>query len=227
MTWLDLGAGVYACRHTELDQTIGLVVGAERCLVIDTGTDETHGAELATAVREVTPLPWTVVLTHAHFDHVFGTAAFGACPVWAHERCHAALLKVEPHRQDWVARYRTEGKPDLADRLASARLVLPTDLLTDRVTLDLGDREVALVHPGPGHTDHDVVVHVPDAGVVFAGDLVEQGAPPSAGPDAVLAAWPAALDSVLALGADITVPGHGEPVDRTFVLAQRDELALR
>lgn len=227
MTWLDLGAGVYARRHTELDQTIGLVVGGERCLVIDTGTDEVHGAELAAAVRQMTPLPWTVVLTHAHFDHVFGTAAFGECPVWAHERCRAALLAVEPHRQDWVARYRAQGRPDLADRLAAARLVPPTDLFTDRVTLDLGGREVALVHPGPGHTDHDVVVHVPDAGVVFAGDLVEQGAPPSAGPDAVLAAWPAALDAVLALGAEITVPGHGEPVDRAFVLAQRGELARR
>jgi glyoxylase-like metal-dependent hydrolase (beta-lactamase superfamily II) len=167
------------------------------------------------------------VLTHAHFDHVFGTAAFSPCPVWAHERCHEALLAIEPHRQDWVERYRTQDDPERADRLAAARLVLPTDLLVDRVTLDLGDREVALVHPGPGHTDHDVVVHVPDAGVVFAGDLVEQGAPPSAGPDAVLAAWPAALDAVLALGAEVMVPGHGEPVDRAFVLAQRDELALR
>jgi glyoxylase-like metal-dependent hydrolase (beta-lactamase superfamily II) len=42
VTWLDLAAGVYARRHTELDQTIGLVVGGERCLVIDTGTDESH-----------------------------------------------------------------------------------------------------------------------------------------------------------------------------------------
>ncbi len=227
MTWLDLGAGVYARRHTELDQTIGLVVGGERCLVIDTGTDEVHGAELTAAVRQVTPLPWTVVLTHAHFDHFFGTAAFGACPVWAHERCCAALLAVEPHRQDWVARYRAQGRPDLAARLAAARLVMPTDLFTDRVTLDLGGREVALVHPGPGHTDHDVVVHVPDAGVVFAGDLVEQGAPPSAGPDSVPGSWPAALDAVLALGAAVIVPGHGEPVDRAFVLTQRDELARR
>jgi len=227
MNWLELGAGVYARRYTELDQTIGLVVGTLGCLVIDTGPDEVHGAELAAAVRAVTPLPWTVVLTHAHFDHVFGTAAFSPCPVWAHDRCLPALHTIEPHRDDWVERYRAQGDVERADRLAAARLVLPTDLLTDRVTLDLGDREVALVHPGPGHTDHDVVVHVPDAGVVFAGDLVEQGAPPSAGPDAVLAAWPAALDAVLALGAEVIVPGHGEPVDRTFVLAQRDELALR
>jgi glyoxylase-like metal-dependent hydrolase (beta-lactamase superfamily II) len=226
MRWLEVADGVYARRHAELDQTLGLVVGAARCLVIDSGTDETHGAEFAAAVREVTPLPWDLVITHAHFDHFFGTAAFLPCAVWAHARCREALeTGAEEHRADWVARYRGQGKTELADRLARARLVLPTDVFSDRVSLDLGGRRVELVHPGLGHTDHDVVVHVPDAGVVFAGDLVEQGAPPSVGPDAVLAQWPATLDAVLALGPRTIVPGHGEPVDPAFVRAQRDELS--
>jgi glyoxylase-like metal-dependent hydrolase (beta-lactamase superfamily II) len=217
MSWLEVADGVYARRHAELDQTLGLVVGARRCLVVDSGTDETHGAEFAAAVREVTPLPWGLVITHAHFDHFFGTAAFLPCAVWAHARCRAALeTGAEQQRAEWVARYREEGKPELADRLARARLVLPTDVFTDRVSL---------VHPGLGHTDHDVVVHVPDAGVVFAGDLVEQGQPASVGPDSVLARWPATLDAVLALGPRTIVPGHGEPVDPAFVRAQRDELS--
>jgi glyoxylase-like metal-dependent hydrolase (beta-lactamase superfamily II) len=103
--------------------------------------------------------------------------------------------------------------------------VAPTDVFTDRVSLDLGGRRVELVHPGLGHTDHDVVVHVPDAGVLFAGDLVEQGQPLSIGPDSTLARWPATLDAVLALGPRTIVPGHGEPVDPAFVRAQRDELS--
>ena len=81
-----------------------------------------------------------------------------------------------------------------------------------------------LRHLGRGHTDHDVVVHVPDAAVVFAGDLVEQGAPPDLG-DAVLAEWPATLDALLALRPAVVVPGHGDPVDAAFVAAQRAELA--
>jgi glyoxylase-like metal-dependent hydrolase (beta-lactamase superfamily II) len=224
--WLEVAGGVFARRYAELDQTLGLVVGGERCLVVDSGTDETHGAELAAAVREITPLPWDVVLTHAHFDHFFGTAAFLPCAVWAHVRCRDALATgAEQHRAEWMAQYREDGKPELADRLARARAVAPTDVFDDRVSLDLGGRLVDLIHPGLGHTDHDVVVHVPDAGVVFAGDLVEQGQPASVGPDSVLARWPATLDAVLALGPRTIVPGHGEPVDPAFVRAQRDELS--
>jgi glyoxylase-like metal-dependent hydrolase (beta-lactamase superfamily II) len=226
MSWLEVADGVYARRHDELDQTLGLVVGGERCLVVDSGTDEVHGAEFAAAVRAVTPLPWTLVITHAHFDHFLGTAAFLPCPVWAHERCRAALRGgAEEQRRDWARRYREQGRPELAERLERARLVLPTDVLTDRVALDLGARTAELIHPGLGHTDHDVVVWVPDAGVVFAGDLVEQGAPPSVGPDSVPDQWPSTVDKLLALGPRVIVPGHGEPVDPGFVRAQRAELS--
>lgn len=226
--WITVADGVFARRHDELDQTIGLVVGEARCLVVDSGTDEVHGAELGAAVRELTPLPWTLVITHAHFDHYFGTAPFLPAPVWAHERCVAALRSAaESDRRVWIGRYEAQGKPELARRLAAARLVLPTETLTDRVVLDLGGRSVTLLHAGLGHTDHDVVVHVPDVGVVFAGDLVEQGAPPSIGPDTVLEQWPSTLDNLLALDPAVVVPGHGVPVDPAFVRAQRDELRTR
>ncbi|HVV12486.1 MBL fold metallo-hydrolase [Amycolatopsis sp.] len=225
MRWTEVGDGVLARRYEHLDQTLGLVVGAERCLVVDTGGDETHGAEFAAAIRTVTALPWIVVLTHAHFDHYFGTKAFLPCPVWAHERCRDALLaQAEADRRAWADRFRAEGKTELAERLTEAELVLPSELLTDRVELDLGGRKVTLLHPGPGHTDHDVAVHVPDSGVVFAGDLVEQGAPPAVGPDAHPAEWPHALDKLLALRPGTIVPGHGEPVDAAFVRAQRDRI---
>ncbi|WP_431902595.1 MBL fold metallo-hydrolase [Amycolatopsis thermoflava] len=223
MTWFELADGVHARRYEHLDQTLGLVVGAERCLVIDTGCDEVHGAAFAAEIREITALPWVVVITHAHFDHHFGTAAFLPCPVWAHERCRDALIREgESDRAAWVRRL--AGKPE-AERLAAARLVLPDHLLTHSVQLDLGGRTVELVHPGVAHTDHDVAVHVPDAGVLFAGDLVEQGAPPSIGPDAHPAHWPSALDRLLALDPATIVPGHGDPVGPDFVAAQRDELS--
>jgi glyoxylase-like metal-dependent hydrolase (beta-lactamase superfamily II) len=82
---------------------------------------------------------------------------------------------------------------------------------------------VTLLHPGRGHTDHDVAVHVPDTAAVFAGDLVEQGAPPDLG-DAVVPDWPATLDVLLALRPRVVVPGHGDPVDTAFVETQRAAL---
>lgn len=223
--WLELADGVHARRYERLDQTLGLVIGDERCLVIDTGCDEVQGEEFARAIRALTPLPWTVVLTHAHFDHHFGTAAFLPCPVWAHESCTPALrASAEPDRAEWAARFRAQGDPASAEALAKARLTLPTHHLTTEHTVDLGNRPVHLIHPGPAHTDHDVLIHVPDAAVTFAGDLIEEGAPLQAGPDAHVRSWPAALDVLLSASPEIVVPGHGNPVDQAHVLAQRATL---
>ncbi|WP_216216128.1 MBL fold metallo-hydrolase [Amycolatopsis aidingensis] len=206
--WIELGTGVLARRHTELDLSTGLVIGTKACLVIDTRGNAAQGAELAGAIRERTGLPWSVVLTHAHFDHAFGTPAFRPCPVWAHLGCRDAL----------------------AADAGAAGLAPPEELVSETAELDLGDRIVRLIHLGPAHTDHDLVVHVPDAGVVFAGDLVEHEpggsfSTESFGTDTTIAGWPAALDGILALRPRIVVPGHGEPVDHEFVAAQRAPLA--
>jgi len=64
----------------------------------------------------------------------------------------------------------------------------------------------------------------PDTGVLFAGDLVEQGADPDFG-DAYPLDWPTAVTALLQRCPRIVVPGHGNPVDAQFVTAQRDDLA--
>ena len=117
---------------------------------------------------------------------------------------------------EWATYYRDRGDPVTADALAATDPPLPDHPVDPDASVDLGGRTVGLRHLGRGHTDHDVVVHVPDAAVVFAGDLVEQGAPPDLG-DAVVAEWPATLDALLALRPAVVVPGHGEPVDARFV----------
>jgi glyoxylase-like metal-dependent hydrolase (beta-lactamase superfamily II) len=223
--WVEVGDGVLARRHPELDLTTGLVLGDQRALVVDTRGDARQGAELAAAVRAVTRLPHIVAVTHAHFDHCFGTAAFLPCPVYAHPRCRTALAATaDAQRAEWTAYYRDRGDAGTADALAATYPPLPDRPVDPSTELDLGGRTVTLLHPGRGHTDHDVVVHVPDAATVFAGDLVEQGGAPDLG-DAVPSEWPAALDVLLALRPQVVVPGHGDPVDAVFMAAQRAALA--
>ncbi|GHH68778.1 MBL fold metallo-hydrolase [Streptosporangium violaceochromogenes] len=212
-------------RHAELDLSVGLVVGDGACLVVDTRGDERQGAELAGEVRRITRDPWTVVITHAHFDHSFGTRPFLECPVWAQEGCRADLERDGRRaREVWAAWYRGRGHDDIADDIAGTEIVLPDRLVGDRAELSVGGRAVVLSHFGPGHSGHDLVVHVPEAGVAFAGDLVENGAPPDY-EDARPLEWPAAVDGLLGLAADVVVPGHGDPVDNGFVTAQRAEIA--
>lgn len=228
--WIDVADRVHARRYGELDLTVGLVVGDRGCLVVDSRGDVAQGAELAAAVREITPLPWALVYTHAHFDHCFGTAPFLPCDVWAHEGCAADLAAGgEASRLERMDRYRAEGRPAIADALARTAITPPNRLLRTDADLDLGGRTVRLAHPGPAHTGHDVLVHVPDVDVVFAGDLVEHGphgwTAESFGSDAHVERWPAALDAILALSPRVVVPGHGEPVDASFVARHRDGLA--
>ncbi|WP_007023769.1 MBL fold metallo-hydrolase [Saccharomonospora iraqiensis] len=204
--WSEVGDGVFVGRYREWDLTVGLVLGDTGCLVVDTRADRAQGAELASAVRAVTPLPWTVLLTHHHFDHCLGLPAFLPCPVWAHERCAAHL------------------------RAPGGDAAVPDHPLTGHAAVDLGGRRVRLHHPGPAHTDNDVLAHVPDAGVVFAGDLVEHVPGGSFSAESFedvthLAQWPAALDALLALAPRVVVPGHGDPVGPDFVASARDELA--
>ncbi|MFR9805581.1 MBL fold metallo-hydrolase [Pseudonocardia sp. RS010] len=221
--WVELGDGVLARRHAELDLTTGLVLGGERALVIDTGGDHRQGAELAAAVRAVTTLPVTVVLTHAHFDHCFGTAAFLPAPVLAHPGCRAALDRTAAAQRDhWAAHYRADGDPATAVALEETEPVPPGPAPP---ALDLGGREVVPVAPGPGHTDHDLAVHVPDAGVLFAGDLLESGAPPDY-EDAHPLAWADAVAALLALDVGTYVPGHGDPMTPAQARAQHAELEV-
>lgn len=228
--WVEVGDDVFARRYQELDLTVGLVIGADACLVIDTRGDAGQGAELAAAVREVTPHPWTIVLTHAHFDHSFGTSAFGRCEVWAQRGCRADLAKNGTEtRQTWAQRYREQNQTTIADAIAGTGIVLPERLVTDSAELAIGGRSVVLTHFGPAHTGHDLVVHVPDADVIFAGDLVEHGpsfTTGSFGSDTVLPGWPSVLAEILALRPRVIVPGHGDPVGPEFVATQRETLAI-
>lgn len=220
--WREVGDRVLVRRHRELDLNCGLVVGDGGCLVIDTRSHLGEGRALAEAVRSVTPHPWTVVNTHAHFDHCFGNAAFRPAEVWGHRRCAEELAATGEHqRAATVAGLRADGDP--AAELVATTPIDPPDHLVDHATLlDVGGRAVTLRHLGRGHTGTDLVVTADD--VLFAGDLVEEGSPPAM-EDAFPLEWAVTATALLELVRGPVVPGHGAVVDAAFVAAQRDELA--
>jgi len=221
--WTEVGDRVLVRRHRELDLNCGLIVGDGACLVIDTRAHVGEGRALAEAVRAVTPDPWTVVNTHAHFDHCFGNAAFRPAAVWAHRTCAVDLADTgELQRATVVADMLQAGDP-AAELVATTPIDPPDHLVDEAVVLDVGGRAVTLRHLGRGHTDGDLVVAVAD--VLFAGDLVEEGAPPAM-EDAFPLQWAGTVTALLGLARGPVVPGHGAVVDAAFVAAQRDELSL-
>ncbi len=228
--WREIADGVLVRRHRSLDLNVSLVLGDERCLVVDTHSHDAAARVLIESIRSVTPLPWVVLNTHAHFDHCFGNAAFAAAQpgleIWGHERCATTLrLHGERQRRATAAWMQEAGNEDDAAAIGSVTIVEPNHTFTQPVRLDLGGRHVDVHHPGRGHTDHDVVVDIADASVTLAGDLVEQGAPP-AFEDGFPLEWPRTLTTLLpGLQAQV-VPGHGDVVDAEFVAAQRDQLSV-
>jgi glyoxylase-like metal-dependent hydrolase (beta-lactamase superfamily II) len=230
--WEHLAPGVARRRLPYLDVTIGLVVGSDGVLLIDTGSTLREGAELREQVEALTGRTVThIVLTHGHFDHVFGAAAFPEADVYGEGALESYLRQERDTLRETAVRLGTD--PGEA-REAVEALAYPTRPVTRDLALDLGGRPLRLVHPGRGHTGHDLVVHVPgasasDPAVVFCGDLVEESGEPQADEDAVPGSWAATLDELLALGGETAryVPGHGAVVDARFVRAQRDALAER
>lgn len=217
--WQDLGPGIHvmagSAEHALVN--IGLVVGAERALLIDTGCGPRHGARILAAVRTLTSLPLVVANTHAHWDHFFGNATFlhdGVSEFWAHANAARAMAASGEFQRPEVA----GPEPEMAAGTGSnTQLVPPTHLLgSSAVTLDLGGVCVELFTLGRGHTDGDLMVGAP--GVLFTGDVVEEGAEPSL-VDSFPQEWATVLETLALLGGQypLMVPGHGRVVDAAFV----------
>ena len=214
--WRELRSGVYLTVAQPESVNLGLIVGSQVTLLVDTGSSQAQGRALRASITPVTDRPLAaVVVTHWHYDHAFGLGAFADVPRIAHESLHSRLASAEA-----AAEAKRLGV-DLAE------VGQPTVELAVATALDLGDRRVEIAHLGRGHTDGDLVIVVPDADVVFAGDLIESAGPPSFGDDSVPDEWPATLDAVLGLmtANTLAVPGHGQPVGREFVFEQRGQIA--
>ena len=224
----EVGPDVYVLRYPVLDVNVSLIVGGEVAVVVDTLSTVDQATELASAVRAVTPLPLAIVNTHHHFDHCFGNATIAAlspgASIWAHETAATTLREDGAKLQRaWYEEY-ADRDPELASGLAAVTLCPPDRTVHTESIMDIGGRVIELRHLGRGHTEGDLVVAVPDAGVLLAGDLVEQGGPPSF-EDSFPLDWPETLAALRQLDWTRTVvPGHGSTVDLDYVRAQHDEL---
>ena len=219
--WVEVGDRVFVRRYAALDQNIGVVLGEEGALVVDTRATHQYANELLADLRRLTPLPARVVVnTHGHWDHCFGNARFRPAPIWGHVRC-AEMMRLTGENQR--ARI-SEASAELAVGLAGVVIDPPDQTFEDTATVEIepGGRSVDLRYLGRGHTDNDIVVLVPDADVLFAGDLLENNATPFFG-DGYPLDWPATAEALVDLVTGAVVPGHGGVGDRAFAIRQMTE----
>jgi glyoxylase-like metal-dependent hydrolase (beta-lactamase superfamily II) len=197
----------------------GLVTGGGASLLVDTLFDLRLTAEMLEAMRRVTPAAehiGTVVNTHANGDHCYGNALVADSEIISSARCAEEMAQLPPSAMAGVLRAAPNLGPAgefLARIFAPFSFddipsTPPTATFEGRLDVRVADRPVTLLEVGPAHTAGDVVVHLPDDGVVFTGDILFHGGHPIvwAGP---VANWVAACDRVLGLDASVIVPGHG------------------
>ncbi len=212
----EVAPGVFAAISDPAGESgnAGFVVGSDAVLVVDALATPGAAQRLLDEIRAKTPRPIRfAVLTHFHSDHMGGSAVFArtGAVVLAHENVRAWA-----HRE-----FQAELTPEERTRYAALRL--PDVTYRDRVSLWLGDRRVEIFHL-PGHSGSDSVVAVPDARVVFTGDLFSQRTLPGLR-FAHTDAWIQTLDGLIRGYPDATfVPGHGAAGHALDVRLFRDYL---
>ena len=202
----QVGPGVYAAiGGPKAGSNAGFVVGDDGVLVIDSFFYPDAARALLGEIRKITSKPIRyVVNTHYHMDHVAGDEVF---------KDVGAVIVAHRNVRDWL---RTENLrllgPGLTPALREqiAQLPLP-DLVADKpLTIWLGARRID-VQPVEGHTGGDLTVAVPDARVLFCGDLLWRSPPNIV--DGTVSRWiatDAAFEKLPAAGAMTFVPGHGD-----------------
>lgn len=221
----ELGKGVWAAVSapgSHAGGNTGFVIGSDGVLVIDDFQTVEAAQALLDAIHKTTPLPVRyVVNTHYHLDHVMGNGLF--------QKAGAVILAQDNvrawERSENLKFFGPDPKPE--DKALVAELTLPSVTYKDGVTLWLGDREV-VVKVVQGHTGGDSAVIVPDAKVMFTGDLFWNHDLPNL-IDADTQQQVATNESFLKGYPEFTfVPGHGEVGKAADVTAFKDYLvALR
>ena len=206
ISFTEVGAGLWAFT-AEGDPNSGVIIGDDSVMIVEAQATPRLARKGVEKVREVTDKPIThLVMTHYHAVRVLGASAYGAREIIMSDM--ARSMVVERGQEDWDSEFGRfprlfEGHEEIPG------LTWPTTTFSHSMSVYLGKRRVDLKHIGRAHTAGDIVIHVPDANVMFTGDIVEYHSACYCG-DAHYGDWPATLEAVRAYDLDAIAPGRGD-----------------
>ena len=217
-------------RGVELVPNVGVIGGDHSVLVVETGIGPRNGERLlAFAAEYAKGRRLYLTTTHFHPEHAFGAQVFAGEATYLVNGAQAADLAAKG--PGYLEMFRGLGAP-VARRLEGVELVTPDVVYDDTYELDLGGRVVRMRATGRAHSKGDQVVTVPDAGVLFTGDLVEAGQfsifpwfPPY-DVDVSGLRWIEVMRRLIATGPQVVVPGHGDISGPQVLADVRDYLEL-
>ncbi|MGH1352994.1 MAG: MBL fold metallo-hydrolase [Methyloligellaceae bacterium] len=238
----DLGNGIYAWmvpNGSWGESNAGLVVGKDSSLLIDTLWDHNYTQQMLDAMKTVTetaPIK-TLFNTHADGDHFWGNHLLKDIDIIASE---ASMNDMNHHKPVQMALFKKVGQffsmlPMKKYRRAGhwmKSMVQPYKFgevihtpakrgFNDRMTLDVGGRDVELIEVGPAHRPGDAMAYIPDSKILFTADILFINCTPVMwkGP---VENWIKALDLILEMDVGKIVPGHGPITDKAGVQKVKD-----
>ena len=188
----------------------GLLVGPDDAVAIDALYVQHMTRAFQRQIRRVTRKPLRrVVSTHHHADHTLGLAWFPPdVSIIAH-----ANQRREMQRAGLDLAHFREVNPEFADELVDVPQRFATTVFERSLTLYLGDRLVQLIHPGHAHSKGDTLIYVPDARVLYTGDVCFNQVTPATF-DGNIGNWIRVARRIRKMDLTTIVPGHGPVGDR-------------
>lgn len=202
----EVGPDLYAFT-AEGDPNTGVIIGDDSVMIFDAQATPRLANLVIEKVRSVTDKPIRyVTLSHYHAVRVLGASAYDADEIIASDVCRSMVY--ERGQEDWDSEF---GRfPRLFQGHESIPgLTWPTQTFETSMSVYLGNRRVDLMHLGRGHTAGDIVAWVPDAAVMFTGDLVEYKSACYCG-DGHFSDWGDTLDAVASFDPVAIAPGRGD-----------------
>jgi glyoxylase-like metal-dependent hydrolase (beta-lactamase superfamily II) len=221
-SFTEVGPGLYAFT-AEGDPNTGVIIGDESVMVVEAQATPRLARKVIECIRGVTDKPIShLVLTHYHAVRVLGASAYGAREIIMSEAARGMVE--ERGAEDWASEFGRfprlfQGHEEIPG------LTWPTTTFSEAMTVYLGKRKVEIMHLGRAHTAGDAVVWVPDAEVMFTGDIVEYHSACYCG-DGYFNDWADTLNNIAGFDPVAIAPGRGEAlIGREMVAKALDATA--
>jgi glyoxylase-like metal-dependent hydrolase (beta-lactamase superfamily II) len=197
----------------------GLIVGDETCVVVDALNTIATAQQFRSAIERTTPKRIQhLISTHHHGDHTNGNQLFTEASIIAHYKCREEMERMPPP----VVRPEAVNTP--LDNTGVVK-TLPNLLIQAQTLIYQGQRRIEIIPCEPAHTTNDVLVYVPDEGVLFAGDVVFFYSTPMCG-GGNFHHWMDVIDDIARMDVETIVPGHGPVGGRTELAEMREYMRM-
>lgn len=205
-------------QRVALVPNIGIIIGENDVMVVDTGMGPANAEIVLTEVRKITSKPISyLVSTHFHPEHNFGAQSFPDETTIIFS--NAQQTDLQKKGQQYIDLFIELFGDDVRDLLAAVK-ILPADITFERkIRLNLGNIPVELLHFGrAAHTGGDTLVYLPQQKILFAGGLTpNRFFPIMPDPDSSGQGWIKSLEQLQKLDIETIIPGHGEVGDKQLV----------